>query len=135
MQQGQTPAKGCLVTATKIQPRQQQHRTVGQCCQSDGLRHNQKRRICLGMQGLEGLRLDLKQGLCAGAATFGKQHLAITEAKFPGLMDAAPTNGGDVCDHSPRQWPILRGEIPAQFAVHPQQAPCLASMARFFRAS
>ena len=35
---------------------------MGQCCQSDGLRHNQERGIGLGMQGREGLRLHLKQG-------------------------------------------------------------------------
>ena len=135
MQQCQTPAEGCLVVATAIQPGQQQHRTMGQCRQGDGLRHNQERGIGLGMQGLKGLRLHLKQGQRAGATAFGKQQLAITEAKLPGLMNAATTHGGDIRDHSPRQWPVLRGEIPAQFAVHPRQAPCLASMARFFRAS
>lgn len=108
---------------------------MGQCRQGDGLRHNQERGIGLDMQGLKGLRLHLKQLQRAGATAFGEQHLAITEAKFPGLMDAAPTHGGDIRDHSPRQRPFFRGEIPAQFAVHPQQAPCLASMTRFFRAS
>ena len=87
MQQGQTPAKGCLVAATKIQPRQQQHRTVGQCCQSDGLRHNQERGIGLGMQGLKGLRLYLKQGQRAGATAFGKQHR-------DGFIGAGPQPGG-----------------------------------------
>ena len=108
---------------------------MGQCRQGDGLRHNQERGIGLGMQGLKGLRLHLKQGQRAGATAFGKQQLAITEAKLPGLMNAAPTDGGDIRDHCRRQRPVLRGEIPAQFAVHPRQAPCLASMARFFRAS
>lgn len=75
---------------------------MGQCRQGDGLRHNQERGIGLGMQGLKGLRLHLKQGQRAGATTFGKQHLAITEAQFPGLVDAAPTNGGDIRDDSPR---------------------------------
>ena len=64
-----------------------------------------------------------------------KQHLAITETQFPGLMNATTPDGGDIRDDSPRQRAVFRGEIPAQFAVHPQQAPCLASMARFFRES
>ena len=44
-------------------------------------------------------------------------------------MNATTPHGGDIRDDSPRQRAIFRGEIPAQFAVHPQQAPCLASMA------